>query len=76
MPGTQTRSIDIVLLGATGYTGVRTAEYITRSFPTTLQWAVAGRSYEKLRDLVEKLKKINPDRKIPGEFRSCFARKR
>ncbi|KAI5291680.1 hypothetical protein KEM54_001876 [Ascosphaera aggregata] len=66
MPGTQSKNIDIVVLGATGYTGARTAEYITRSFPTTLRWAVAGRSYEKLRDLVERLKRINPDRKIPG----------
>ncbi|KAI5296996.1 hypothetical protein KEM56_005164, partial [Ascosphaera pollenicola] len=65
MPAPPPRTIDLVLLGATGYTGVRAAEYIARAFPTTLRWAVAGRSYEKLRDLVEKLKKINPDRKIP-----------
>ncbi|KAL8693043.1 MAG: hypothetical protein Q9218_002059 [Villophora microphyllina] len=57
---------ELVLLGATGYTGRYCAEHITSSLPTDLKWAVAGRSYERLSALVEDLKSINPDRAQPA----------
>lgn len=59
------RQYDIVLLGATGYTGKLTAEYITESLPTNLKWAVAGRSESKLKSLVSELKSLNSTRKTP-----------
>lgn len=59
------RVYSLVLLGATGYTGKLCAEHITRHLPTTLKWAVAGRSTSKLQDIVDGLKKINPDRNQP-----------
>lgn len=53
------RSYDFVLLGATGYTGKLTAEYIIASLPTNIKWAVAGRSRSKLESLVDSLKSLN-----------------
>ncbi|KAJ4304191.1 hypothetical protein N0V88_001803 [Collariella sp. IMI 366227] len=38
------RQYDLVVFGATGYTGKYTAQYITTHLPTDLRWAVAGRS--------------------------------
>ena len=59
------RVYDIVLLGATGYTGKFCAEHITTHLPTNLKWAVAGRSHSKLQDLVSNIHKLNPDRRQP-----------
>ena len=58
---------DLIVLGATGYTGKYTAEYITSHLPTTLNWAVAGRSEAKLSSLTNELKALNPDRRAPGQ---------
>ncbi|KAK4973277.1 hypothetical protein LTR66_011207, partial [Elasticomyces elasticus] len=60
------REYEIVLFGATGYTGKYTAEHITTNLPTDLKWAVAGRSHQKLQSLVEELKPLNPDRLQPA----------
>jgi short subunit dehydrogenase-like uncharacterized protein len=43
-----TREYDLVLLGATGFTGRLTAEYLAAHGPTGLRWALVGRSPEKL----------------------------
>lgn len=42
------REFDIVVFGATGFTGAKTAEYLARHAPETLKWAIAGRNREKL----------------------------
>jgi short subunit dehydrogenase-like uncharacterized protein len=43
------RDYDIVLLGATGFTGGLTAEYLARRLNgTTTRWAIAGRNRDKL----------------------------
>ncbi|WP_460855045.1 saccharopine dehydrogenase family protein [Nocardiopsis coralliicola] len=46
---------DIVLYGATGYSGRLTAERMAGRLPTGVRWAVAGRSREKLEALRERL---------------------
>ncbi len=61
------RVLDIVLLGATGYTGTICAEHIIKTFPTSLRWAIVGRSLEALEHLSDKLKVLNPDRVHPGK---------
>lgn len=44
-----TRTFDLVLFGATGFTGRLVAEYLTRrAAGTPLRWALAGRSRERL----------------------------
>ena len=62
------RVYDLVLLGATGYTGKLTAEHITTSLPTNLKWAVAGRSAAKLEGLIKDLDRLNSDRVQPGNW--------
>ncbi len=49
------RDFDIVIYGATGFTGRLVAEYLVQAYPTGLNWAMAGRSRTKLeevRDLI------------------------
>lgn len=60
------RKYDIILVGATGYTGKLTAHHIARNLPTNLKWAIAGRSSTKLDALAEELKRISQDRLQPG----------
>jgi saccharopine dehydrogenase (NAD+, L-glutamate forming) len=49
------RDHDIVLFGATGFTGALTAEYLARHAPDGLRWALAGRNRAKLDALSERL---------------------
>lgn len=66
---TSGRQYDIVLFGATGYTGKLTAEYVARTLPTDIKWAIAGRSESKLEAVVAKCKELNPDRIQPGMYK-------
>ena len=38
----QHREYDIILFGATGYTGKYCAEHVAAHLPTDLKWAIAG----------------------------------
>jgi short subunit dehydrogenase-like uncharacterized protein len=42
------RPYDVVLFGATGFTGALTAEYLASNGPDGLRWALAGRNMAKL----------------------------
>ena len=42
------RDLDIVLFGATGFTGGLTADYLAAHAPAGLRWAIAGRNADKL----------------------------
>jgi short subunit dehydrogenase-like uncharacterized protein len=57
------RELDLVLFGATGFTGRLTAEYLARHLdrqgPDGLRWALAGRSLEKLEGVREHLSTID-----------------
>jgi short subunit dehydrogenase-like uncharacterized protein len=50
-----TRKYDIVVFGATGFTGGKTAEYLARNAPPEVRWAIAGRSQQKLESVKAKL---------------------
>ena len=63
-----TRPYDIVIFGASGYTGKLTAEYIATKLPTDLRWALAGRSRAKLEGVAAECKALNSDRLQPGEL--------
>ncbi|KAK8100932.1 hypothetical protein PG999_011306 [Apiospora kogelbergensis] len=56
---------DIILVGATGYTGMLTAEHITQFLPTNIRWAIEGRSKGKLDRLATRLGRLSPDRTQP-----------
>ena len=43
-----TAQFDLVLVGATGFTGTLVAEYLARTAPPELRWALAGRSPDRL----------------------------
>jgi short subunit dehydrogenase-like uncharacterized protein len=49
------RSFDVVLFGASGFTGRLTAQYLAAHAPADLRWAIAGRNREKLEKLREEL---------------------
>lgn len=50
-----TRDLDVVLFGATGFTGGLTADYLARHAPDGLRWALAGRTPEKLAAVRDRL---------------------
>ena len=60
---TSEREFDIVLFGATGFTGALTAEYLARNAPAGLRWALAGRSPEKLEKVRADLADVDPELK-------------
>jgi short subunit dehydrogenase-like uncharacterized protein len=49
------RAYDIVLFGATGFTGGKTAEYLARHAPAGVRWAIAGRSQAALDAVKQRL---------------------
>ena len=55
-----TRDLDVVLVGATGFTGTLAAEHLARTAPADLRWALAGRSLEKLSVLRDRLAELAP----------------
>ncbi|MCM0677623.1 saccharopine dehydrogenase NADP-binding domain-containing protein [Micromonospora phytophila] len=55
------RPYDIVLFGATGFTGGLTAEYLARHAPPGLRWALAGRNPTKLAAVRDRLAAIDPE---------------
>ncbi len=54
------RDHDLVLLGATGFTGGLTAQYLARHAPEGCRWALAGRSPERLRAVRDRLAEVDP----------------
>ncbi|PZS08477.1 MAG: saccharopine dehydrogenase [Solirubrobacterales bacterium] len=54
------RRHELVLLGASGFTGGLTAEYLARRAPSGLRWALAGRSRQKLETVRQRLAEIDP----------------
>src|SRR5580704_9996890 len=45
------REFDLVVYGASGFTGRQAAEYLVRQAPHGVRWAVAGRNAKKLEEL-------------------------
>lgn len=56
------RPLDLVLWGATGFTGALVAEYLLRQYGAraSLRWALGGRSARKLEQLRDRLARIEP----------------
>lgn len=64
---TPDRPYDIVIFGATGFTGKLTAKYLaTCNEADTLRWAIAGRSPSKLESVKQTLSSLNPKSKDIG----------
>lgn len=54
------RTFDIVVFGATGFTGALTAEYLARHAPEGCRWALAGRNRGRLEEVRARLARIDP----------------
>lgn len=54
------RELDLVLFGATGFTGGLTADYLARHAPGGLRWGLAGRNQAKLEDVRRRLADVDP----------------
>ena len=54
------RPFDLVLFGATGFTGKLVADYLAAHAPRTLRWALAGRSKAKLEAVRDAIAKEHP----------------
>ena len=53
------RTYDLVLFGATGFTGGLTAEYLARNVPSGCRWALAGRNRARLEAVRDRLSAID-----------------
>lgn len=80
---TNEREFDIILFGATGFTGSLVAEYLLREYGTnsSLRWAIAGRSPAKLETIATNLgsgggeiPRLQADSTSPADM-SALARK-
>ncbi len=54
------RRYDVVVFGATGFTGALTAEYLARHAGAGTRWALAGRNRQKLEGVRQRLTAIDP----------------
>jgi short subunit dehydrogenase-like uncharacterized protein len=54
------KPFDIILWGATGYTGQLVAEYLVRHADSAVRWAIAGRNQAKLEKVREALTAVSP----------------
>lgn len=55
------KNYDIILIGATGFTGQRAARYLSQHAPASLNWGIAARNKQKLYKIAETLN-ISADR--------------
>ncbi|MDQ4052057.1 MAG: saccharopine dehydrogenase NADP-binding domain-containing protein, partial [Actinomycetota bacterium] len=53
------RPYDLVLFGATGFTGALTADYLARNGPQGMKWALVGRNRDKLETIRARLADID-----------------
>ncbi|MBS42966.1 MAG: saccharopine dehydrogenase [Nocardioides sp.] len=60
-PAKTDRELDLVLLGATGFTGGLVADYLAEHAPAGLRWALAGRNEAKLAAVRDRLAAKAPD---------------
>jgi short subunit dehydrogenase-like uncharacterized protein len=63
------RDYDVVVLGATGFTGALTAKYLAEHAPETTRWAIAGRNRAKLERLGLDVALIHADVNEPASLR-------
>ena len=57
------REYEVVLWGATGFTGALVARHLIDTYGEGLRWAIAGRNLAKLESLREELNREQESRK-------------
>src|SRR3954453_18706120 len=69
------RELDLVLFGATGFTGRLTADYLARHAPPGLRWGLAGRNRARLEGVRDHLAGLDePPRLHPAAGRGRHRR--
>ena len=64
------KKLDLIIWGATGFTGQLVSQYINKTYSSTnLKWGIAGRNKEKIFSIAKKLK-INGDRVLIAESKN------
>src|SRR6476646_507248 len=59
------RPYDLVLFGATGFTGGLTADYLAANAPAAMKWALVGRNRSKLEAVAARLAAAAPQAPVP-----------
>ncbi|HEV2858924.1 MAG TPA: saccharopine dehydrogenase NADP-binding domain-containing protein [Solirubrobacterales bacterium] len=59
------RQYDVVLFGATGFTGGLTADYLAANAPAEMRWALVGRNREKLDAVAARLASSTSETPMP-----------
>ena len=59
------RPYDLILFGATGFTGGLTAEYLAAHAPAEMRWALVGRNRSKLESVAARLATASPQGPVP-----------
>jgi short subunit dehydrogenase-like uncharacterized protein len=67
------RQYDLVLFGATGFTGGLTADYLAANAPQGLRWALVGRNRAKLEAVQARLAAASPEAPQPDLVRADAA---
>jgi short subunit dehydrogenase-like uncharacterized protein len=70
------RRYDVVLFGASGFTGRQTVAYFTRHAPTDVRWAIAGRNRQKLQALSADVDVLVADSADQGSIDAMVAQTR
>ena len=70
------KELDLVLYGASGFTGRQAVEYLTRHAPDGVRWAIAGRNAKKLEELGVSRPVIVADGKDDERLHALAARTR
>jgi hypothetical protein len=58
------REFDIIIFGATGFTGKMAAVYMARTYGSSVKWAIAGRSQKKLEDIKKEVAANSSDEAV------------
>jgi len=59
------RIYDIVLYGASGFTGRLASLYVAKTYGNKIRWCIAGRSIKALEEIKRQIYEINPDLSVP-----------
>ncbi len=70
------RDLDIILYGATGFTGRQTVKYFQQHAPANLRWAIAGRNRSRLESLNANVEILTAEASNQQEIDALVARTR
>lgn len=59
------RIYDIVLYGASGFTGRLASLYVAKTYGNKIRWCIAGRNIKALEEIKRQIYEINPDLSVP-----------